>query len=142
MKGGRTKGCPDYDGVEVYPDWVESFEKYAEYLLSLGWRDGMVVARKYKTRGFVPGNIVVSYGRTDTQNYKRKRCKLVSYNGEMMSLRDVIRKVKPDADWDVVRRRVNEGWDVETAVLKGLLEPGTFHIKPWSRRELQEKKHG
>lgn len=107
-----------YSHVDVYPAWVDSFERYEKDMIALGWREGMLVSRRDKRQGFFPGNIVVSFGKFDSQNYMRTRRRLVAYEGQMMSLRDVIKKVNPTANWNLVNARICRGWDVISAILE------------------------
>lgn len=71
---GRTRAEAElYDGIQVSPEFG-TYAAFEEFVMGLGWRKGLFVVRKDKTRGFEPGNLAaVPYSEAVNMRRNTKR---------------------------------------------------------------------
>jgi len=52
----RCRHRPDYRGVSVCEEWVNSFVAFRDWALSNGWEEGLTIDRKDNEKGYTPEN--------------------------------------------------------------------------------------
>lgn len=78
IKGQLPSDKKKYDGITVCSEWVNSIDAYEDWAFKNGWRKGLVIVRKDKTKDFSPDNCIVTT-RTEAHYLRRNTIKV---NGE------------------------------------------------------------
>ena len=104
---------PNYGGrgITVCRKWRKSF---ASFLADVGKRPapGYSIDRLNTNRGYVPGNVVWSTRKVQNRNTRRN--KLLTFNGERLTLAEWVERL--GLQYDLVKRRLLIGWTVEKAL--------------------------
>lgn len=113
-------------GIKMCDEWLNSFEAFAEWALSNGYKDDLTIERIDNDKGYAPDNCKwISLG--EQANNRRSNIK-ITYQGETRNLFQWCRKFGKDY-YSVHNRMYKLGWDFERAIF----EP--VHVEKRNRKE-------
>lgn len=113
-------------GIRMCDEWLNSFEAFAEWALSNGYRDDLTIERIDNGKDYTPDNCKwISLG--DQANNRRSNIR-ITYNGETRNLSEWCKIY--GRDYRFVHNRIRKsGWDFERA----MFEP--VHVEKRNRKE-------
>lgn len=106
-----------YDrGIKVCDEWLNDFDKFEQWCLNNGFKKGLQIDRIDNEKGYSPDNCRFV---TAKQNANNQRTNVrYFYNGEKLTVSQLIDKYNIDKTYDLVRSRLKRGWSVEDALYK------------------------
>lgn len=123
---------PAYDhyggrGITIADEWLgrHGFENFYAWAMNNGYQNDLTIDRIDNDKGYFPNNCRWADRYTQNNNFSRN-CNL-TYNGETHSLSEWGR-IKPNGlDYNTLRSRLRDGWDVETtfSTPKSTFDDGT-----------------
>lgn len=103
-------------GVTVCDEWRNDFKAFYDWALANGYRDGLTIDRIDYDKNYSPDNC--RFITMSKQQRNKSSNKLISFNGEIMSVQEWAEKlnIKPST----LRARFNKGWDVDRALTESV----------------------
>lgn len=98
-------------GIAVCLQWIRNRESFIEWALENGYKDSLTIDRINVNDGYRPDNCRWATVQEQAQN--KRTSKFYTYKGERKTLSDWCRCLQ--LDYDVVKRRINAGWEPEEA---------------------------
>lgn len=98
-------------GILVCDEWLE-FENFYLWAMSNGYSDELQIDRIDNDLGYYPENC--RWADRITQSNNKRSNVFVEYQGEMMTVADLARKL--DMPYKVLHARLRNGWTLERAV--------------------------
>lgn len=110
----RSKDWPDYGGrgIEVCPEWRDSFEAFRDWALANGYQDDLTIERKDVNGNYCPENC--KWATAEEQANNKRSNRMATYNGKTQTMAMWSREVGIPADTLIAR--LNRGWTVEKAL--------------------------
>lgn len=99
-------------GIEVCPEWLESYEKFAEWSMQNGYSDKLTIDRKNNDKGYSPENC--RWVDTHTQACNRTNNHRLTYNNETKTITEWGEQY--GISYSIIRDRLLLGWSVEKAI--------------------------
>ena len=112
-----NKETPCYDdyggrGIDICPEWRESFQAFYEWSMGNGYRENLTIDRIDNDKGYFPGNCRWVTRKAQANNTRRNH--YITYNGETHTL----------AEWaealgfhpNTLGSRIYRGWSVDKAL--------------------------
>ena len=98
-------------GITVCEEWLHDFETFREWALSNGYKDGLSIDRRNNDGNYHPDNC--RWVQQVTQCNNTRRCKMITYQDQCMSMADWARFL--GINYRVLRSRFRIGWSTERA---------------------------
>lgn len=97
-------------GVKVFEQWLD-FMTFYKWAIEYGWEKGKIFARVNHENDYTPDNCFFTFDSGDNQSTKKQV--RVNYRGMELTLKTACRHFKKD--YNLVRHRLYQGWDVDEA---------------------------
>lgn len=100
-------------GIKIYQPWIDSFDNFAEWALSNGYRDDLTIERINVNGDYCPENC--KWIPLKEQSYNKRTTIWVDYKGRHVQLHLLCLELgKP---YDTIHNRITKmGWDAERAI--------------------------
>lgn len=111
-------------GISVCPEWHQ-YEIFKTWALSHGYSDTLTIDRIDVNGPYCPSNC--RWATKSTQNNNRRNNRYVTYQGERHTVKewaDIL-----DMPYDLLKTRIDRGWDIEDAFKRRRQERGQFEYK-------------
>ena len=96
------------------PEWMKDFKTFAAHV---GHRPSLrhSIERIDNSRGYEPGNC--RWATAEDQANNRRSNRLWDFEGEKLTLRQILKKTGHDISWPTLHARVYDyGWSIERAI--------------------------
>lgn len=119
----RTKDYEDYGGrgIEVCPEWRESFEAFRDWAVANGYQDHLTIERNDTDGGYCPDNC--RWVTNKEQQSNRRNNHLVTYNGKTQTLQQWVEET--GIKRGTLSDRLRKGWSPERALTEPVKTGGT-----------------
>lgn len=102
-------------GIKICDEWLKSFDNFAEWALSHGYKEHLTLERIDVNGDYCPDNC--KWITLREQAFNKRETKWVDYKGEHVRLKILCERL--DITYDTVHNRIyNLGWSVEDAIEK------------------------
>ena len=102
-------------GIKICPEWLESFDNFAEWALSHGYAENLTLERIDVNGDYCPENC--KWITLQEQAFNKRGTKWVDYKGEHTQLKKLCERL--GVTYDTVHDRIyKRGWSVEDAIEK------------------------
>jgi len=100
-------------GIKMYEPWIESFDNFADWALSNGYRDDLTIERIDVNGDYFPENC--KWIPLPEQNFNKRETIWVDYKGRHIQLMKLC--IELGKNYDMIHNRITKmGWDVEKAI--------------------------
>ena len=110
----KIKDWPDYGGrgIEVCPEWRDSFEAFRDWALANGYQDDLTLDRKDNDGSYSPENC--RWITMKEQQNNRRNNRLITFNGRTQTMSQWADEngIKRETVW----LRLKKGWPIERAL--------------------------
>lgn len=113
----NDKNCKSYKdygkkGIEVCNEWLKSFTSFYKWAIENGYEDNLTIDRIDNNGNYEPTNC--RWVNQFVQANNKSNNVFVIYEGEKMTIAQLSRKT--NKDYELLRRRIKNGWSVEDAI--------------------------
>ena len=108
-------------GINVCEEWSLSFERFYNWAIQNGYKEGLTLDRIDGTKNYCPKNCRWITVKEQNRNYSRNH--IVEYDGKEYCLIELAEKV--GIPYRTLLYRVNAGYAIENAIKKGDNRYGT-----------------
>lgn len=110
----RSKSYKYYGarGIKVSLEWEENYQRFRDWAISSGYKDGLTIDRIDTNKGYYPENCRWTNKETQMNNTRRNNC--ITHNGRTQTLSQWAKEllIKPTT----LRNRIyTYGWSIEKA---------------------------
>lgn len=103
------------NGIKVCDEWKNSFQKFYDWSIENGWKEGLTIERKNIKLDYSPENC--TYIPYKEQDYNKSTTKWVEYNGENVCLAKLCKDLGlTEKDYHAIWIRLNKGKSLQEAI--------------------------
>ena len=100
-------------GIRMYKPWIDSFDVFADWAISNGYKDNLTIERVDVNGDYCPENCI--WIPLADQNFNKRQTLWVDYKGRHIQLIKLCNE--KGKNYDTVHNRITKmGWDVERAI--------------------------
>lgn len=99
-------------GITVCQEWRESPQNYIDYVLSLGWVEGLSIDRIDGAKGYCPENTRLATAKIQANNVSRNH--VLDWSGQQKTLSEWADHV--GIPYATLQTRIYRGWSIERAL--------------------------
>lgn len=116
-------------GITICEEWRNSYNVFAEWALSHGWKKGLQIDRIDNDGNYTPNNCRFV---TPSQNTRNRSCSvLYDFHGENIVLLEILERLGRECDYVYLLGRISHGWTLEEAlsIPKGMARKKYYNLK-------------
>ena len=96
-------------GIEVCPEWADSFDAFEGWALEHGYKEGLTLDRIDNNGNYCPDNC--RWVTMKEQANNRSSNHFITYNGETKTIQQWVEET--GVTYSAIKQRLKSGWDVE-----------------------------
>lgn len=101
-------------GVVVCEEWKNDFEKFYNWAISNGWKDGLQLDKDSRGDGMIYSPSTCCFLTSKQNNNKRNNNKLIEFNGQCKTIPEW--SSITGVNKSTITTRLSRGWDIEKAL--------------------------